>query len=705
MNYHFCFDVGGTFTDMVLLDEESGKFTVSKELTTTSEPAIAVTSGVRTLSSEAGIEAGDITNAVRGATTLITNCLLERSGEKTALITTGGFRDILEIGKEWRYDIYDIFLKMPEPLVPRRLRKGVSERIDHNGEVVEALDENELRNIIEFFKKEKVCSVAICFLHSYKNPKHEREARDLVRALLPNAEVCISSEVIPEIREYERCSTVVANAYVLPVARQHFANLRDMLLKTGVGGRPFIMHSGGGVLSTERAEQLPIRMVESGPAAGVMAGLFYGKSLQLSNLLTFDMGGTTCKVSLISDEQAHVVNEFEVARVARFKKGSGLPLKIPVLNMVEIGAGGGSIAHIDELGLLKVGPASAGAEPGPACYDRQGKQPTVTDADVLLGYLNPEYFLGGSMSLRTDLAENAIKPLAEQLGMSIMETAASINMVVNENMANAARVHLAEEGKDCRRYALLAFGGAGPVHAIDVARRIGISKVISPRAAGVLSAVGLLATPVAFDFSRTFSAELDTLNWTDLKSLDKELQNEAIELLHDAGVEQNEIEFFRSADMRYQGQGYEITVPIATALLDEENRAGVTEAFHEKYNELYNRRVASQLELELVNWRLSARGKPAPLKLFETQANPESTQNCLKGKRTVYFPTQQVQLDVDVYEHDYLVDGQRIDGPAIIEQKESTVVVGPGDRITVDAYLNLVIELAAPASMQQKEAS
>jgi N-methylhydantoinase A len=702
MNYHFCFDVGGTFTDMVLLDEVSGRFIVSKELTTTKEPAIAVTTGVKNLSEQSNIAPQDITNAVRGATTLITNCLLERSGDKTALITTSGFRDILEIGKEWRYDIYDLFLKMPEPLVPRRLRKGVSERIDYNGEIIQALDLNELDDIITFFKEEKVRSIAICFLHSYKNPRHEREARDMVRALLPDVEVCISSEVIPEIREFERCSTVVANAYVLPVARKHFANLRGMLKEAGVGGRTFIMHSGGGVLTTERAEQLPIRMVESGPAAGVMAGLFYGKTLELSNLVTFDMGGTTCKVALISDGKAHVVNEFEVARVARFKKGSGLPLKIPVLNMVEIGAGGGSIAHIDELGLLKVGPASAGAEPGPACYDREGTQPTVTDADLLLGYLNPEYFLGGNMALRSDLANKAIQCVADELGVSVVEAAASINMIVNENMANAARVHLAEEGKDCRRYALLAFGGAGPVHAVDVARRIGISKVISPRAAGVLSAVGLLATPVAFDFARTFASDLETIDWAGLQSLDAELQNEAVELLRDAGVEKSHIEFSRSVDMRYQGQGYEITVSMPTILLDEENTTGFREAFNDRYNELYNRRVATNLALELVNWRLSARGKPAPLKLFETELSAVNTLDARKGSRIVYFPSQQVQLEVIVYEHDHLTPGQQIDGPAIVEQKESTVVVGPGDRISVDAYLNLIIDLAAPASVQQQ---
>ncbi|MFT5132377.1 MAG: N-methylhydantoinase A [Gammaproteobacteria bacterium] len=702
MNYHFCFDVGGTFTDMVLLDEASGQFTVSKELTSTIEPAIAVTAGLKTLTRQSNIRPHDITNAVRGATTLITNCLLERSGDKTALITTSGFRDILEIGKEWRYDIYDLFLKMPEPLVPRQLRKGVSERIDHNGDIVQALDLDELKDIVKFFENENVKSIAICFLHSYKNPVHERKARDIVREMLPNVEVCISSEVIPEIREFERCSTAVANAYVLPVARKHFANLRRMLQESGVSARTFIMHSAGGVLTTERAEEIPIRMVESGPAAGVMAGLFYGKAMGISDLVTFDMGGTTCKVALISNDKAHVVNEFEVARVARFKKGSGLPLKIPVLNMVEIGAGGGSIAHIDELGLLKVGPASAGADPGPACYGKDGNDPTVTDADLLLGYLNPDYFLGGNMSLRKDLASNTIQTLAEQLGLSVIETAASINMLVNENMANAARVHLAEEGKDCRRYALLAFGGAGPVHAVDVARRIGISKVISPRAAGVLSAVGLLATPVAFDFVRTFATSLHTLDWTELKAINAELQVEAAELLRDAGVDTGDVEFSRSADMRYQGQGYEITVSIPANILDDESAVGFREAFNDRYNELYNRRVASDLAMEVVNWRLAAKGKPAPLKLFAAEKKSDKKADARKGSRSVYFPSQQAYFDADVYEHDLLTPGQQIAGPAIVEQKESTVVVGPGDKISVDAYLNLIIDLAERSTLPQQ---
>lgn len=694
MGHYFCFDVGGTFTDMVTLDEKSGHVEITKALTT-ADPALAISRGIDTLGQRSGLQPNDINHAVRGATTWITNCLLERSGEKTALITTRGFRDILEMGKEWRYDIYDLFLEMPEPLVPRKLRKGITERIDYNGHVIEELDERELEDAINFFAEQEVKTIAICFLHSYRNPAHEKRARDMVKNALPGVEVCISSEIIAEIREYERCSTVVANAYVLPVARGHFSRLRNGLKETGIDGRTFIMHSAGGVLTTEQAEQVPIRLVESGPAAGVMAGSFYANTLGLSNLVTFDMGGTTCKVSLISENRTHLVNEFEVARVARFKKGSGLPLKIPVLNMVEIGAGGGSIAHVDELGLLKVGPSSAGAEPGPACYGRGGMGATVTDADLLLGFLNPDYFLGGEMALHTDKANTAIEKLSRQLDVSVIEAAASINMVVNENMANAARVHLAEEGKDCRRYALLAFGGAGPVHAVDVARRIGIGRVVSPRAAGVLSAVGLLATPVAFDFVRSFVCELEKTDWPSLMSIDTTLQNEAAGLMREASVAEHEIEYSRFADMRYRGQGYEITVPISFELLQDRNAEGMREAFYEKYIELFNRRAASHLPVEIVNWRLSAKGRVSPLKL-EPVARHATTKgdDARKGTRPVYFPSGKSFVDATIYEHDLLVPGQEFYGPAIIEQKESTVVVEAGDRVQVDDYLNLLIDLA-----------
>ena len=694
MNWQLCFDIGGTFTDIVLVNE-SGDIEIAKVLTVPDEPAVGVKTGLEELTSQVGIETNAVTNAVRGATTLITNCLIERKGAKTALITTKGFRDVIEIGREWRYDIYDLFLKMPEPLVPRYLRRGVSERIDGHGKILQELDEQELKRILKELREEDVKSVAICFLHSYQNPIHEQQARETIQQIMPSVEVSISSEVAPEIREYTRCSTVVANAYVLPIAHAHFANLRQVLNEIGIKTGLHLMHSAGGVVASESAERFPIRLVESGPAAGVMAGIFYGKLMGLQNLVPLDMGGTTAKIALISNGVAHVTNEFEVARVARFKKGSGIPIKVQAIKMLEIGAGGGSVAAIDELGLLKVGPDSAGAMPGPASYDRGGVRPTVTDADLILGYLNPSYFLGGKMRLRQDLAERAIKEkVADQLGISVLEAASGINTVVNENMANATKVHLAEEGKDYRQYTLLAFGGAGPVHAVELARRIGFRQVICPLSAGVLSAIGLMATPVAVDFVRSYVTELEDMNWAELVSIDKEMVGEAIRMTSAAGLSEQEIEFSRTADMRYRGQGYEINVAIPLELLKNHDTGGFSRAFYSRYQELYGRYGTTDIPIELVSWRLSARSKVIPLKLRRHDKVVGSTEDALKGKRQVYFPSCRSSFKVPVYDHYHLPPGSQIKGAAIIEQRESTVVVGPEDRVTVDPFLNLVIELA-----------
>ncbi|MBI4320553.1 MAG: hydantoinase/oxoprolinase family protein [Chloroflexi bacterium] len=694
LGYELCFDVGGTFTDITLLDETTGDVAVAKVLTTPEEPAIGVSAGIQELMAQIGIRGEAISRPVRGATTLITNCLIERKGKKTALITTRGFRDLIEIGREWRYDIYDLFLKMPPPLVPRYLRKGITERMDKTGKVIQELDIDGLRGTLADLKREDVESLAICFLHSYVNPAHEGKARAVAKEIMPEVEVSISSEVVPEIGEYERSSTVVANAYVLHIARAHFAALDEVLEDVGITRGLYLMHSGGGVVTADAARRFPVRLVESGPAAGAMAGVFYGKLTGIRNLVTFDMGGTTAKIALISDGVASVVNRFEVARVARFKKGSGLPLKIQVINMVEIGAGGGSIASVDDMGLVQVGPHSAGAVPGPACYGRGGDQPTVTDADLVLGYLNPSYFLGGKMPLSKDLAESAIRNgIAEPMSLSILEAAAAVNLMVNEHMANAARVHLAEEGKDYRQYTLLAFGGAGPVHAVEVARRVGIRRVLCPLSAGVLSAVGLMATPVAIDCVRSFVSPLDKMDWAAFKALDREMEEEAVNLIAPAGLSRDEIEFSRTADMHYRGQGYEVNVPIPFDFLEKEDAERFEQAFYDRYFELYRRRAMMTMPVELVNWRLTVRGKTTPLKARNYEEASDGPDRALKGKRPAYYHSLQGFLDVLVYDHYHLRPGMAIQGPAIVEQRESTSVIGPGDRITVDPYLNLFVQL------------
>ncbi|MBI2854085.1 MAG: hydantoinase/oxoprolinase family protein [Chloroflexi bacterium] len=695
MSYHLCFDVGGTFTDVVLFDDNTGKITVAKVPTDPDEPINGIRDGLQDAIDKANIPNRDVQEPVRGATTLLTNCLIERKGKKTALVTTKGFRDVIEMAREWRYNIYDLLLKMPEPLVPRYLRRGVAERMDKDGNIIEALDERDLSGIIEDLKKEKVEAIAICFLHSYCNPAHEQKAAELVKKLMPGVEVSISSEVVPEMREYTRCSTVVANAYLLPVAHAHFADLRRELEAMQLSSGLYLMHSGGGVVTSDVAERFPVKLVESGPAAGAMAGMFYGKLIGTPNLVTFDMGGTTAKIALITAEAAHLVNDFEVARIARFEKGSGLPLKIQVINMVEIGAGGGSIASVDELGLLKVGPISSGSKPGPACYDRGGTQPTVTDADLVLGYLNPDNFLQGNMRLRQDLAEKAIgDSLASKMNISVLEAAAGINTVVNETMANAARVHLAEEGKDYRQYSLFAFGGAGPVHAIEVARRVGIRKVICPLSAGVLSAIGLMATPIAMDFVRSHLINLSGIDWKALEALDADMVEEAVSLFSSSGINRKQIKFRRTADMRYRGQGYEINVPIPEAILTNRDANELKQAFFKRYEELYKRYLKAEMPIELVNWRLNAEGKGSLLKIRPRGANGQCGDAALKGHRPVYFPSCRRSFQTPVYDHYSLVPDLKIDGPAIVEQRESTTVVGPGDRICTDSYLNLLVEVA-----------
>ncbi|MGH2369499.1 MAG: hydantoinase/oxoprolinase family protein, partial [Chloroflexota bacterium] len=506
-------DVGGTFTDLLLVDDATGAAWVGKTLTTPEDPSVGVRTGLAEALAAAGVSAEALGTVIHG-TTLVTNALLERRGDRTALVTTKGFRDAVEIAREHRFDMYDLLLDLPPPIASRRLRFEVDERLLADGTEYRPVDPDEVRTLAERLRAAGVEAVAVCFLHSYVDPAHERQVGALLAEMLPGVRVALSCEVVGEIREYERTSTTLANVYVQRITERYLDRIQRELEDLGSPARLLVMLSSGGVATVETARRFPVRLIESGPAAGALAAAHAGRLCGRPNLLSFDMGGTTAKACLIEDGRPLVTTELEVDRVYRFKKGSGLPIKAPAIEMIEIGAGGGSIARVDPFGLVKVGPQSAGAQPGPACYGQGGDQPTVTDADLLLGYLDPAFFLGGRMRLDRAAAERAIaEQIGGPLGLSVVEAAWAIHQVVNEQMAAAARMHAVERGKDVRAFPLFAFGGAGPVHAHRVAAILGVREIICPFAAGVGSTVGFLVAPLAFDFVRSHYGLLDHLDW------------------------------------------------------------------------------------------------------------------------------------------------------------------------------------------------
>ena len=708
-HYRVGVDIGGTFTDIFLLSED-GESIIAKVLTTPRDPAEAVLSGLSSLLKERTIPADAIAHLVHG-TTLITNAIIERKGAKTGLITTKGFRDALEIGRERRYDIYDISLENPEPLVPRYLRREVDERLDNTGQVVTPLDADDALQVIQGLVDAGVEALAVCLLHSFRNPEHELRIKQLVSQHFPDLVISLSCEVMPEIREYERTSTTVANVYVKPMARTYLNKLNADLRTLGLPRDMFIMLSNGGITSCAIAGDYPIRLIESGPAAGALAASFYSKrqnlkpqdqkpqdqNPQLDHVISFDMGGTTAKICLIDEGQPLLTTDFEAARVYRFKKGSGLPLKVPVIEMIEIGAGGGSIARVDELGLLKVGPDSAGSEPGPVCYDRGGQEPTVTDADVVLGYLNPDYFLGGKMRLNPAKAHRVIQEkIAKPLKVDLYRAAWGMHQVVNENMANAARMHLVEKGRDPRGYHLIAFGGAGPVHAYRVAERLKLKTLVCPLAAGVTSAFGMLTAPLAFDFVQSYVTTLSELDCAALERIYADMAQRGHAVLAAAGVE-GEVTLSRSADMRYVQQGVEIRVPLPAGRLAQENVPALRHVFEVEYERLY-KRLNPGVDIEIVNWRLVASGPQPQITLqsatLQSAAAGLSLAAARKGERAVYMPEQDGFVPCPVYDRYALPPGETFAGPAIIEERECTVVIGAHAHARLDAEQNLIVTLS-----------
>jgi N-methylhydantoinase A len=693
-------DIGGTFTDVVLADDETGALLVGKVLTTPAQPDAGVVESVREVlgRAPAPAPAARVAHVVHG-TTLFTNALIERRGARTALIATRGFRDAVEIGREHRYDMYDLFLERPAPLAPRALRFEVDERMLADGTVARPLDPREVARVLDQLSAAGVEAVAVCLLHSYRNPAHEQALGEAIRARLPRVACALSSDVVPEVREYERASTTLANVYVQRLAARYLGRLRRGLddLDLAAAGL-FIMQSNGGVCSVETAGRFPVRVIESGPAAGALAAAHYGRAGGYRHLLSFDMGGTTAKACLVDDREPLIASEFEVDRRYRFKRGSGLPIKVPVIEMIEIGAGGGSIARIDRLGRLVVGPESAGADPGPACYGRGGAEPTVTDADLVLGYLDPAFFLGGALPLDREAALAAIaERIAAPLGIDPLRAAWAIHRLVNENMAAAARVHATERGKDIERFPLFAFGGAGPVHAYRVAAIARCPSIVYPLAAGLLSAVGLLAAPLAFDFARTLPGPLAAMPWAEVNVALDAMADEGRRML-EASVPPDRVRFRRFADMRYRRQGHEIRVPIPAGALGPAAEPAIRGAFETSYAALYGRTVPG-VPVDVMTWRVVAEG-PAPglgwpgrgAGAWAASGGGAVDGDALKGRRRAYMPELDGCVDVPVYDRYRLAPGRRFDGPAIVEERESTAVLGPGARARVDDARNLVVE-------------
>ncbi len=684
-------DVGGTFTDFVLLDDVTGQMNTYKCLTTPRNPSDAIEVGIRGLSAQVPDCVAQLEEIIHG-TTLIINAIIERKGARTGLITTEGFRDVLELGREIRYAPYDVFAQMPDPLVPRHRRLEVSERLRADGGVLKPLDEGGARATVRALAGLGVESVAICLLNSFENPVHELALKQIITEEFPSASVSISYEVLPQIREYERTSTTVTNAYVKPLTETYLRALYRRLASLGFNGRLFIMLSSGGVTSAETAAEFPVRIIESGPTAAVIAGEYFSRLFNVPEMFCFDMGGTTAKSCLIQGGVAGVVPTFEVGRVQRFMKGSGLTIQVPVVDLMEIGAGGGSIARMSRLGTLQVGPESAGAEPGPICYGRGGVEPTVTDADLLLGYLDPDYFLGGTMKLEVEAARRGIEErVARPLGVSYLQAVWGIHDLINETMAAAAKTHIAERGGNPQAVTVAAFGGAGPVHAYSLARKLGAPRLIVPPNAGVGSALGFFTAPRAFDLARSHKAPVASADFAAIEKLFREMEADGERTLRKAGAD-GPVEFSRSVDARFIGQGSETNLPMPKGNFATLTPAEVRRRYDETYSHLYGR-TYPESPVEFVNFRVRA---SLPVRLLELPRLPNKggcLQDAIRGERRAFSSLARDFIPFTVYNRYRLFPGAEFSGPAIIEERESTVIVGEEAKVRVDGYGFLWIEL------------
>ncbi len=669
-------DIGGTFTDVVL--EKNGQLHSTKVLTTYAAPETAIIEGMHHVCALAGITPAEIEQIIHG-TTLATNALIERRGAKTALITTQGFRDVIEMRTESRFEQYDLNLQLPEPLLPRQMRFTLAERVDANGNVLIPLDRAEVENLVDRIAQTGVESIAVGLIHSYLNPDHERLIREVITARLPDVSVSISSEVSPQMREYERFNTVVANAYIKPLMASYLGRLENRLQAEGVACHIFLMHSGGGIISLQNAADFPVRLVESGPAGGAVFAAHIAARYGLGKVLSFDMGGTTAKICLIKDQTPKTARVFEVARSYRFKKGSGMPISIPVIDMVEIGAGGGSLAHVDAMNQIRIGPESAGSEPGPACYGRGGDRPGVTDADLMLGKLDPETFAGGAIRLHSDKAQAALATrVGQPLDMDATEAAFGVAEVVDETMANAARVHAVENGEDLSDYTMIAFGGAAPLHAGRLCEKLGIARCLVPPGAGVGSAIGFLRAPFSFEANRSVYMKLSDFDATRIRTLLSELQQEATGFVRScdpAGEIQSEFKVY----MRYTGQGWEIPIALSADQAMQPDAETFQARFEEDYTKLFGRPVAG-MDVEITVWAVNATTPAAPVE--RTSAPAHVTRAETAGTRRLFDPAEGKMLEARVALRDDLKTGQIVDGPAAITEAETTIIL-PASRMAV----------------------
>ncbi|MEX0665120.1 MAG: hydantoinase/oxoprolinase family protein [Acidimicrobiia bacterium] len=673
-DWRLAVDIGGTFTDIVLLDAESRNVVIDKTLTTPSDLLVGFRRGVTSALERAGIQPFDVHEPIVHATTLVTNALIEGKTAPTALVTTRGFADVLLIRDEHRYDMYDLQIEFPDPPVSRERTFEVDERTRPDGTVTSVPTDEQLDALAAEIAASRAQAVAVALLHSYANPASERAVRDGLSRHLGSVPISLSSDIAPQMREYPRTLTTVCNAATIPLIGPYLAALAAWLSEEGFGGGLMMMLSNGGVVSAEVAAAAPIRLIESGPAAGALAGAWYARRLGEERLLCFDMGGTTAKSCLIERAEPDMTMEFEVARMYRFKKGSGFPVTVPSVDLVEIGAGGGSLARVDDLGLLKVGPESAGAEPGPACYGRGGTGATVTDADLVLGYLDASYFLGGEMRLDAEAADEALAKVGTVIGSSVADTAGGIYEVVNQNMAAAARMHAVERGIDLRGVPVLAFGGAGPVHACGVAELLESEHVIFPARASVLSAFGSLVSPVRIDLARTLVRELATVDPKERDAVLDELRAEGARVLASAGVPTSHVRFRIGIDARYRGQAHEITVWVGEgdtwpATLDE-----TLQLYEQEYERVYGLSIPG-VPVEVVTWRVAAWTEPPVVDFPPLEGGTGTVEP--RGSRAVRFARGADPLETPVYERSQFGAGHSLRGPAIVQERETTVVLPP----------------------------
>ncbi|MGB0817445.1 MAG: hydantoinase/oxoprolinase family protein [Candidatus Puniceispirillaceae bacterium] len=670
-------DIGGTFTDLVL-ESSNGVQASTKVLTTYDTPEDAIITGLQTVCKQVTIQPDKISQIIHG-TTLATNALIERRGAKTALITTQGFRDVIEMRTESRFEQYDLNLTLPAPLLTRDHRYVVNERMDANGKILIPLQKAEIDALAERLVQFGYDSIAVGLLHSYANDSHEKMIGRALADRLPDVMISLSSEVSPQMREYERFNTTIANAYIKPLMKSYLSRLKGRLAKEGAYCPVFLMHSGGGIISLENAAEFPVRLVESGPAGGAVFAAHIAASHGLDRALSFDMGGTTAKICLVKDHTPKTARTFEVARTYRFKKGSGMPISIPVIDMVEIGAGGGSLAHVDSLGQIRVGPESAGSQPGPACYGRGGTAPTVTDSDLILGKLDPAGFAGGSIPLYTERATQALDiHIGSKLDMEAVEAAWGVAEMVDENMANAARVHAVENGEDLSEYTMIAFGGAAPLHAARLCEKLGIRRCLIPQGAGVGSAIGFLRAPFSFEANNSVFMQLSSFDPVRVKQLFADMEKEASAFVRSCDQDAN-IKTEYKVYMRYAGQGWEIPVPLTVQHITKPDTADYKACFEREYEQLFARTVAG-MEIEITVWSVNAYTEPPEVRPVQQQGHQRTLETT--NTRPLFDPALSTFVNATVAQRDAVKDTTQIIGPAMLTEDETTIIV-PSSRDAV----------------------